>query len=190
MGSRRRTATEDEATALASGIRLRIIRLTHHEALTNKEIARRLDRDPATTLYHVRKLVEAGFLTAEAERRGVRGAKEIPYRSTGLSWRLSGPWNAPVEDAMLEAFLTEIADLEPAELHQTRAVARLPEGRLDEFRGRLAELIDEFAAGDEDGARPEGGARPGDGDQPGVRPEGTAETPGATAIYLALYPSG
>ncbi|MBB3664332.1 DNA-binding transcriptional ArsR family regulator [Prauserella sediminis] len=174
MGAGRRTATEAEANALASGIRLRIIRLTHHEALTNKEIARRLDRDPATTLYHVRKLVATGFLVTEVERRGARGAKEIPYRSTGLSWRLSGPWNAPVEDAMLEAFLTEIADLEPAALHQTRAVARLPEARLAEFRGRLAELIDEFAAGDEEDAPP----------------ESAAEQPGATAIYLALYPSG
>lgn len=168
MGPRRRTATEAEANALASGIRLRIIRLTHHEGLTNKEIAQRLDRDPATTLHHVRKLVAAGFLAAEQPRRGTRGAKEIPYRSTGLSWQLRGPWNAPVEDAMLEAFLTEIADLDAAELHQTRVVARLPENRLSEFRGRLSALLDEFAAGDE---------------------EADTGVPADTAIYLAVYPS-
>ncbi|WP_253863935.1 ArsR/SmtB family transcription factor [Prauserella halophila] len=187
MGERRRTATEAEASALASGIRLRIIRLTHHEGLTNKEIAQRLDRDPATTLHHVRKLVDTGFLAAERPRRGARGAKEIPYRSTGLSWRIGGPWNAPVEDAMLEAFLTEIADLDRAELHQTRVVARLPEGRLAEFRARLTELIDEFAAGDEQDCDAASAAT--SDDAAGHATGGGAEPPDATAVYLALYPS-
>jgi predicted transcriptional regulator len=66
----RRRATEAEANVLASGIRLRIIRLTYSEAMTNKELARGLGRDPATTLHHVRKLVEAGFLAAQSPRRG------------------------------------------------------------------------------------------------------------------------
>src|SRR5882757_11405167 len=84
-----RPASRAEAAALASPVRLRIIRLTYRRALTNKEIARRLGKDPATTLYHVRKLVAAGFLAAQPERTGPRGSKEIPYRSTGLSWRLN-----------------------------------------------------------------------------------------------------
>lgn len=168
MGTQRRTATDAEARALASGIRLRIIRLTHHEGLTNKEIAQRLDRDPATTLHHVRTLVDAGFLAAEQPRKGNRGAKEIPYRSTGLSWRLGGPWTARVDDAMLEAFLTEIADVDMGELDQTRVVARLPDERLTEFRHRLAALLDEFAAGDTEADR---------------------EAAEETAIYLAVYPS-
>ncbi|HEY3478086.1 MAG TPA: winged helix-turn-helix domain-containing protein, partial [Streptomyces sp.] len=84
LPEKRRPATEAEAAALASGIRLRIIRLTFSEALTNKELAQRLGRDPATTLHHVRKLVETGFLAAQPPRRGARGAKEIPYLSTGL----------------------------------------------------------------------------------------------------------
>ena len=81
-------ATEAEIATLASAVRLRIIRLTHTEALTNAEIAVRLGRDPATTLHHVRRLVTHGFLRAQPARRGARGAKEIPYRSTGLSLSL------------------------------------------------------------------------------------------------------
>ncbi|PRX46441.1 helix-turn-helix protein [Prauserella shujinwangii] len=164
--ARRRTATEAEANALASGIRLRIIRLTYPEALTNKEIAERLGRDPATTLHHVRKLVETGFLEPQPARRGNRGAKEIPYRSTGVSWHLDhAPARQRLGEAVLEAYLTEVAETDPAELDQWRLVARVPPERLVALRGRLQELLDEF------GAEPV---------HPGAEP---------TAVYIAMYPS-
>lgn len=54
----RRQATEAEARALASTVRLRIIRLCLDEELTNKEIAQRLDRDPASVFHHVGRLVD------------------------------------------------------------------------------------------------------------------------------------
>ena len=57
----RRPATDAEARALASGVRLRILRLCWDEPRTNKEIAARLDRNPATVLHHVRTLVDTGF---------------------------------------------------------------------------------------------------------------------------------
>ena len=45
---------------------------------TNREIAERLDRNPATVLHHVRTLVDRGFLAAAArpagDPRGARGA--------------------------------------------------------------------------------------------------------------------
>ena len=126
MVTRRRKATEVEASALASGIRLRIIRLTYAEALTNKELAQRLGKDPATTLHHVRKLVDAGFLTPEPARRGARGAKEIPYRSTGLSWQLDIGQDPAVGNAIFEAFLAEVADVGPENMAQWRLVAQVP----------------------------------------------------------------
>ncbi len=43
--------------------------------------------NPGSMLHHVRALVETGFLRAEEPRRGKRGAREVPYRATGLSWR-------------------------------------------------------------------------------------------------------
>jgi DNA-binding Lrp family transcriptional regulator len=161
---KRRRATEAEAAALASGIRLRIIRLTMVEAMTNRELAERLGRDPATTLHHVRKLVDAGFLSPLPPRRGTRGAREIPYRSTGLSWTLDGT-DAGIDQAMLEAFLAEMAESGLDRVHQARLVVQVaPEDR-EELENRLDELFEEFR------------------ERPLV--PGTERT----AIYLATYPS-
>ena len=149
---------------MASAVRLRIIRLTYQDALTNKEIAERLGKDPATTLHHVRKLVATGFLEAQPARSGNRGAKEIPYRSTGLSWRLdSVGYEAEVAEAILQAFLSEVADVKPPALDQTRLVVKIDP---EELKHRLHSLMEELAA------------RPVDPDTP------------STAIYLAMYPGG
>ena len=56
---------------MASPLRLRILRLCLDAPLTNKQIAAALGRDPASVLYHVRRLVRTGFLAPEQERRGV-----------------------------------------------------------------------------------------------------------------------
>lgn len=147
MPHSRRQATEAEANALASGIRLRIIRLTYQDALTNKELAQRLGRDPATVLHHVRKLVDAGFLAPQPPRRGNRGAKEIPYLSTGLSWYLEGAGMAEeTARAMLEAYLGEIAEVPTARLHQTRLVVQVSRDDQAEFDERLLALLEEFKA--------------------------------------------
>src|SRR5213083_669880 len=84
----KRQATPDEAKALSNPLRLRILRLCLDEALTNKQLADRLEKDPATVLHHVRTLVNTGFLAVEGVRTGAKGALEKPYRSTGKSWRL------------------------------------------------------------------------------------------------------
>lgn len=161
----RRTATEAEIATLASAVRLRIIRLTYSDALTNAEIAQRLGRDPATTLYHVRRLVTHGFLEACPARRGARGAKEIPYRSTGLSWTLEDPGRDPgLADAELEAFLGEVADVGPAALEQARLVLRLSAADAAGLRDELFALLRRYAV------------RPPD-------PDGDE-----LALYLALYP--
>ncbi|MFB9902527.1 ArsR/SmtB family transcription factor [Allokutzneria oryzae] len=145
--SKRRTATEREAAALASAVRIRIIRLTVAEPLTNREIAERLDRDPATTLHHVRKLVDAGFLEALPARRGARGAREIPYRGTGLSWALEmDRYGGTVNQPVLEAFLAEIAETGVEHMRFTRLSLRLGPAQHAEFESRLQDLIDEFAA--------------------------------------------
>ncbi|MEV4355983.1 winged helix-turn-helix domain-containing protein [Nonomuraea sp. NPDC049625] len=146
MGTQRRPATEAEARALASAVRLRILRLCLDQALTNKEIAGRLDANPATTLHHVRKLVETGFLSAEPSRPGPRGSTEIPYRATGKSWEMdvreSGVGGGSA--AMLDAFLQEsrLIDIERADL--VRLGLRLTSDGHAELRRRLEELFDEF----------------------------------------------
>jgi DNA-binding transcriptional ArsR family regulator len=145
--TRRRPASRAEAAALGSAVRLRIIRLTAKKALTNKEIAQRLGKDPATTLYHVRKLVATGFLVAQPERTGARGSKEIPYLGTGLSWRLSKAGEqGEISQAMLGAYLEEIADLGGGELKQGRLVVQLDDASIREFEQRVQQLLDEFAS--------------------------------------------
>ncbi|GAB96332.1 DNA-binding transcriptional ArsR family regulator [Kineosphaera limosa] len=136
-----RDATEAEAKALASGVRLRILRATLDEPLSNREIAQTLDLKPATALHHVRTLVDTGFLEALEPRRGRRGAREIPYRATGKSWFT----NAPASSAsMLEAFLAEVSRAPTENQGMTRMSLRLPDEQLEEFRERLFELLQEF----------------------------------------------
>lgn len=153
-GTRRR-ATDAEARAVASAVRLRILRLCLHEALTNKEIAARLGRNPATVLHHVRTLVDTGFLAAEPARRGTRGSREVPYRATGKSWLMDVGERTEPRDAMLAAFLEEVAAVGEQHLSSSRLGLRLSAEHLQEFRGRVQALLDEFARRppDPDGAR-------------------------------------
>jgi DNA-binding transcriptional ArsR family regulator len=143
----RRPATDAEAKALASGLRLRILRICLREPRTNKEIAAILGRDPASVLHHTRTLVRTGFLEAQEERRGTRGAREIPYLATRKSWRIE----APAQDrSMLDAFLEELALVPAAEAEGTRMALRLPPPQMKEFRTRLRDLLEEFAARPDD----------------------------------------
>lgn len=154
--------------ALASPIRLRILRLTLDQARTNQEIAQLLQLAPATTLHHVRTLVAAGFVVAEDERRGARNAREVPYRATRLSWALDTSGVDPsgqVKRASLQAFLDELAELSPGTRYtMSRLGLRLSPARKAELEERLIALFDEFERLPRD-------------------PDGEA-----FAIFLAVYP--
>ena len=140
VSGKRRSATDAEARALASSLRLRILRLTLDEALTNKEIAEALDRNPASVLHHVRTLVDTGFLQAEPVRRGQRGSREIPYRATGKSWNLDthGVTAGPI----VETFVSEIGKVPPHQRELSRM--RINGSDMEEFRRRLYELVTDF----------------------------------------------
>jgi DNA-binding MarR family transcriptional regulator len=157
----RRQATDEEAKALASSLRLRILRICLGEGHTNKEIAGILGRDPASTLHHIRTLVRTGFLRPQPERRGTRGAREIPYLATKKSWRLSTP---AMDRSMLDTFLEEVALVPAAEVDTTRMGLRLPPAEMAEFRTRLRGLLDDFAS------------RPGDPSAP------------AWSVFLMVHP--
>ncbi|MEV8116850.1 ArsR/SmtB family transcription factor [Streptomyces xiamenensis] len=147
----RRPATDAEAKALASALRLRIMRICVRKPHTNKEIAAILGRDPASVLHHTRTLVRTGFLEAQEERRGARGAREIPYLTTYKSWHLQTP---ALDRSMLDAFLEELALVPEAQAEGTRMALRLPPPQMEEFRTRLKGLLDEFAARPDDPAAP------------------------------------
>lgn len=144
----RRAPTQAEARALASPVRLRILRMCLDRAMTNKEIAARLDANPATTLHHVRTLVATGFLAAQEERRGSRGAREVPYLATGKSWRMDGD-HADVDGggrAMLDAFLAEVRRVDPETVPFARLGLRLTDENWRALRRRLHALLDEYAS--------------------------------------------
>lgn len=152
-------ATSEEFKAMAHPLRLRILRLCLHDALTNKEIADRLGKDPATTLHHVRLLLRTGFLQAEPVRSGARGALEKPYRATGKSWNLSvsRPEDKSVEMlAVIDAVRAEMIEAGPdGWLAGARLGLKLSDERMEELAERLEALIIEYAdaAPDPDGHR-------------------------------------
>jgi len=147
----RRPATDAEAKALASSLRLRILRICVRQPRTNKEIAGILGRDPASVLHHTRTLVRTGFLEAQEERHGARGAREIPYLATRKSWHIETP---ALDRAMLDVFLEELALVPATEAEGTRMALRLPPAQMEEFRTRLKALLDEFAARPDDPVAP------------------------------------
>jgi predicted ArsR family transcriptional regulator len=148
--TRRRDATPAEFKAMAHPLRLRILRLCLHDALTNKQIADRLGQDPATTLHHVRTLCRTGFLAPEPARTGTHGALEKPYRATRKSWILSvAGADEQVTSILagLDALRAELVDAGPESIvTNSRLGLRLSPDELVELAARLDELVEEYAA--------------------------------------------
>lgn len=171
--------------ALSSPLRLRILRVCLHEAHTNKEIAQRLGISAAACHHHVRTLVDVGMLAPEEERRGRRGAREVPYRATGRSW--DAPGDVHTFHHLLQTFLAEVAETPPGEMRAARLGLKLDPAHLEEFRDRMDALLSEFVARgpDADGTaisvfvaeHPDPNAGPpdarGDADDPQAGPERT-----------------
>lgn len=154
--AKRRPATARELKALSHPLRVRIVRLCGTRELTNKQLADRLGVDPGTVLYHVRQLVDAGFLEPAAVRTGESGALEKPYRSTGRTWWLSvgaeelggGGALAPVQ-----AFEQELAEAGPASIASyARFALHLSPEDVAELDRRIVAVIDEFVETDADRA--------------------------------------
>ena len=133
-----------DARALASTVRMRILRLCLDEALTNRQIADRLDRNPATVLHHVRTLADRGFLAAQPVRRGARGSREVPYKSTGKSWRTPG--GPGMSQVLIDTFLEEVALVDPATVLTSRLGLRLDAAGFEELVARVNDVFQDFAA--------------------------------------------
>jgi DNA-binding transcriptional ArsR family regulator len=145
-----RPATAAEHKAMSHPLRLRILRLCLDEPRTNRELADRLGANPATVLHHVRTLVELGFLEEQPPRVGRRGAREKPYKATGLSWFLTD--DELPEDERFQSVLTmidvlriEVVESGPgSERHVSRLGLVLGDESADELNRRLSELVREF----------------------------------------------
>lgn len=145
----RRAPTEAEAKALVHPLRMRILRLCLDQALTNKQLAEWLGKDPGTVLHHVRTLVKTGFLVPDEVRQGSKGALEKPYRATGKSWTLSLEESSvpPGVDAraMLDAFQAELAEAGPdAAAGFNRLALTLNKASREELESRVLAILDEY----------------------------------------------
>lgn len=132
-----------DARALASVLRLRILRLCLDEAMTNKQIAERLGRDPATVYHHVRRLADRGFLAAQPERSGARGAREVPYLATRKSWRTPIPQGQ--DRLLVETFLEEVAEADPRTVTTARLGVRLTPEAHAELMDKIDAVLQEYA---------------------------------------------
>lgn len=153
---RRRRATILQAKAASHPLRLRILRLCGQQAMTNKQLADRLQTQPGTTLYHVRLLVEAGLLEPAPVRTGASGALEKPYRASGQSWWLSGYGDTDdggsYDDrddetslATIEAFQAELREAGPGSVRTSaRFMLHLSEEEMRELDRRLLAVLDEY----------------------------------------------
>ena len=145
-----RPATAAEHKALSHPLRMRILRLCLDEPRTNRELADRVDANPATVLHHVRTLVEFGFLEEQPPRVGKRGAREKPYKATGLSWYLTDD-EMPADErfgsvvAMIDALRAEVLESGPGSERQvSRLGLVLSEESAKELTDRMWELTQEF----------------------------------------------
>ncbi len=146
----KRPATAAEARALAHPLRLRILRLCLDGALTNRELADRLASDPATVLHHVRTLVRTGFLAADPDRTGRRGARERPYRATGKSWTLDVYDASTGILAQVDALRDELLEAgAEALLSSARLGVRLSPEVLEAFQARFMTLVQELKDADD-----------------------------------------
>ena len=132
---------ERRSRALASPLRMRILRLCLHEPRTNKELAVELGVNPGTLLHHIRTLVDTGFLCAEEPRRGARGAREVPYLATRRSWNSGGD---DISQTLVETFLQEIEGLPPQQLHIVRLGLKLNAASRSELLDRFQDLFEEY----------------------------------------------
>jgi predicted ArsR family transcriptional regulator len=132
---------EARMRALSSPLRLRVLRLCAFESRTNKELAGLLSVNPGTMLHHVRTLVQTGYLVAEPARAGAQGAREVPYRATGLSWRTSMPGGSPV---LVETFLQQIEGVADEDLDVTWMGLKLNAAHKAELEQRLYDLFQDF----------------------------------------------
>jgi DNA-binding transcriptional ArsR family regulator len=134
---------QDRSRALSSPLRLRILRLCLHEARTNKELAASLGLQPATVLHHVRTLVRTGLLLPQGARTGKRGAREIPYLASRLSWRTPVNGVGPV---LIETLLQEIRTVPEDQLRMWRLGVKLNDAQRNRLLERLNDIAEEYAA--------------------------------------------
>lgn len=165
----------DTLKMIADPLRWQIMELLVLDQLTIKELGEKLGLSPSKLYYHVNQLEEHGLVKV-AETRIVSGIIEKRFQAVSskldinpelLSFsELSGRENintilistidATRDDLLrsLQARAFEIdhgAPQQPRHVLINRVLSRIPEDRAIEFKDRLAALLEEFGAADQEG---------------------------------------
>ena len=114
--------------------------------------------DPATVLYHVRRLINADLLVEEDPIPGPSGPQMPLYRATGRSWKLTaeqatGGQIQHNQVAMIDALRAEVASgPEPAD-RLVRLGFRINQDAATDLHDRIWAIVNEYAdrAPDPDG---------------------------------------
>jgi DNA-binding transcriptional ArsR family regulator len=137
----------DQVQALSHSNRNTILGLLHERAATVSELAEALQRPKSTVAHHVRVLAEAGLVRVVRTRR-VRAIEERYYgRTARLFYVERSPEGGPLPRDFNDF---EVAARESATAYRDGKLwgfirhARISEGQVSEFWGRLAELVAEF----------------------------------------------
>ena len=129
-----------------------MVRACRSRALTNKELADLCGISPASALYHVRVLVDGGFLARAEERQGPRGSTEKPYRSTGLTWWLDNPLGEQEPAIQAQPVHSVVQDLQQvgpdAIATYATLMLHLDEDEVAELDRRILAILDEYVLTD------------------------------------------
>jgi DNA-binding transcriptional ArsR family regulator len=140
-------ARPEQYRALFEPTRQQIVSLLLERAATTSELAVALDKPKGTVGHHVKSLEDAGLVRIVRTKR-VRAIEAKYYGRTARVFLFHRVGEARSEpQRMLTAAAAEIGALpEGHDLPQISAVryARIPVERAEEWRRRLAGLIDEF----------------------------------------------
>lgn len=144
------------AKALAHPLRVRILGLLDDRVASPNEIANEIGASLGVVSYHVRTLVQLGFLELVGKRQR-RGATEHYYRAISRPVVTSEAWEkmpSVVKKAMVGATLGHVSDLvnlaahsggfEHADSHLTRSALVLDHEGFKEVATRLDELLSDL----------------------------------------------
>jgi DNA-binding transcriptional ArsR family regulator len=157
---------------MADPVRMQIFETLAHTTLSPKQIGHKLGLATSKLYYHLNLMEQHGLITV-AETSMVANLQEKRYRTTALYLDtdpalfsftpaqtqdavmsvLASALNTTREDVFrsLRVRAAELAAGSPANPRHiviSRQIARMAEHRADEFRARLAALIEEFASAD------------------------------------------
>lgn len=143
--------TAEQAGLFADATRNEIVTLVTERPASIKELADALGKPKGSVGHHVKVLEEAGLIRVVATRK-VRAITEKFYGRTARTFVFPDLDEKGGMPSILSEALGEMREPREGEgAYFTLRHARIDEGRLEEFAGRLTDLAEEYAAQERSG---------------------------------------